>query len=104
MRVRHHEGRVFLDTGISVEAVTELVYRIDTERGLLRSGEDVWANPDHFEDRLESLLRPGVPYPRTLAAALIAAADEADAYREALAARRAAIPGPPSDYQTTGRD
>lgn len=104
MKVRHYDGRVYLDTGISSEAVTELVYRIDTERGLLRSGEDVWANPDHFEDRLASTLRPGVPDPRALAAALIAAADEADAYREALAARRAATPGPPDDYQTTGRD
>ena len=103
MKVRHHEGRVFLDTGISVEAVTELVYCIDNEQSRLHSG-DAWANPDRYENRLASTLRPGVPDPRALAAALIAAADEADAYREALAARRAAIPGPPSDYQTTGRD
>ena len=103
MRVRHHEGHVFLDTGISSDEITELVYRIDTERGLLHSG-DAWANPDRYESRLASTLRPGVPDPRALAAALIAAADEADEYREALAARRAAIPGPPSDYQTTGRD
>ena len=102
MKVHHQEGRVFLDTGISSEAITELVYRIDTERGLLRSGEDVWANPDHFEDRLASTLRPGVPDPRSLAAALIAAADEADEYRDRVAAAR--VPGPPDDYQTTGRD
>ena len=104
MKVRHHEGRVYLDTGISVEEITELVYRIDSERGRLLGGDDPWANPDRYESRLASTLRPGVPDPRALAAALIAAADEADAYREALAARRAAIPGPPSDYQTTGRD
>ena len=103
MKVRHHEGRVFLDTGISVEDVTELVYRIDNEQSRLHSG-DPWANPDRYESRLASTLRPGVPDPRALAAALIAAADDADAYREALAARRAAIPGPPDDYQTTGRD
>ena len=101
MRVRHHEGRVFLDTGISSEAVTELVYRIDTERGLLHSG-DPWANPDRYENRLASTLRPGVPDPRALAAALIAAADEADEYRARIAAAR--TPGPPHGYQTTGRD
>ena len=101
MRVRHHEGRVFLDTGISSDEITELVYRIDTERGLLHSG-DAWANPDRYENHLASILRPGVPDPRALAAALIAAADEADEYRARIAAARA--PGPPHDYQTTGRD
>ena len=101
MKVRHHEGRVFLDTGISVEDVTELVYRIDNEQSRLHSG-DPWANPDRYESRLASTLRPGVPDPRALAAALIAAADEADEYRARIAAAR--VPGPPDDYQTTGRD
>ena len=102
MKVRHHEGRVFLDTGIDSDEVTELVYRIDTERGLLHSGEDAWANPDRYESRLASTLRPGVPDPRALAASLTAAADEADEYAARAAAAR--IPGPPDDYQTTGRD
>ena len=101
MKVRHHEGRVFLDTGISVEAVTELVYCIDNEQSRLHSG-DAWANPDRYESSLASTLRPGVPDPRALAAALIAAADEADEYRARIAAAR--VPGPPDDYQTTGRD
>ena len=103
MKVRHHEGRVFLETGIRRYEITEIVYRIDHEQGLLHSG-DPWANPDRYENHLESLLRPGVPDPRALAADLIAAADEADAYREALAARRAAIPGPPSDYRSSRWD
>ena len=102
MRVRHHEGRVFLDAGISVDEVTELVYRIDSERGQLLGGDDPWANPDRYESRLASTLRPGVPDPRALAAALIAAADEADEYRARIAAAR--TPGPPHGYQTTGRD
>ena len=101
MNVRHHEGRVYLDTGISADEITELVYRIDNEQGLLHSG-DPWANPDRYEDRLASTLRPGVPDPRALAAALIAAADEADEYRARIAAAR--TPGPPHGYQTTGRD
>ena len=101
MRVRHHEGRVFLDTGIDSDEITELVYRIDNEQSRLHSG-DPWANPDRYESRLASTLRPGVPDPRALAAALIAAADEADEYQARIAAAR--TPGPPDDYQTTGRD
>ena len=70
MKVRHHEGRVFLDTGISVEDVTELVYRIDNEQSRLYSG-DPWANlggdmdPTPMAPMLMRLL--GAFFPNTLA-------------------------------------
>ena len=109
MRVRHHEGRVYLDTGAVAEEITQVVYEIDSAQGAERDG-DPWAvvAVERAEQRLAEMIRPTVRDPRALAEALIRAADEADRHKAEQAAARearlAAVPGPPSDYRSSRWD